>query len=310
MSGQLYKVGDNVNAANRVGPLVYTTDASGNVVPPTGGGGGGGGDASAANQATIITELGDLAETAPASDTASSGLNGRLQRISQRLSTLIGSVATAGNQATTNSLVTAIGSLLPVSLGKKSAANSFSITLSSDEALPAGEAFIGHVGGVSTRVSSTLTRPSDTIAYVSGDIIASSTSAPVVQTIAGCARVNGGTGLIVNASLIDLANQATAGVFEAWVFSAAHTLSNDNAAFAPSNSDLSNLVAVIPFATSYVGLSGSGAAGNRAYLADPVSRVYKCGAGSTALYWALVVRNAYTPISAEAFTLTMSLAQD
>lgn len=55
MSGQHYKVGDNVNAANRVGPLVYTTDASGNVVPVGGGSGVGGGDASAANQATQIS---------------------------------------------------------------------------------------------------------------------------------------------------------------------------------------------------------------------------------------------------------------
>lgn len=35
------------------------------------------------------TLLGDVTETAPATDTASSGLNGRLQRIAQRLSSLI-----------------------------------------------------------------------------------------------------------------------------------------------------------------------------------------------------------------------------
>lgn len=55
-----------------------------------------GGDASAANQTTQITaanltntEIGSLTETAPATDTASSGLNGRLQRIAQRLTTII-----------------------------------------------------------------------------------------------------------------------------------------------------------------------------------------------------------------------------
>ena len=78
------------------------------------GGGGGGGDASAANQTTEIAkltsidgktpslgqaaagssspvvltaaeeaQLGSLTETAPGTDTASSGLNGRLQRIAQ-----------------------------------------------------------------------------------------------------------------------------------------------------------------------------------------------------------------------------------
>jgi hypothetical protein len=38
---------------------------------------------------TTNTEIGGLTETAPASDTASSGLNGRLQRIAQRITSLI-----------------------------------------------------------------------------------------------------------------------------------------------------------------------------------------------------------------------------
>ena len=41
------------------------------------------------------TPIGALTETAPATDTASSGLNGRLQRIAQRLTTLIGSTIAA-----------------------------------------------------------------------------------------------------------------------------------------------------------------------------------------------------------------------
>lgn len=48
--------------------------------------------ATAANQTTELTDLGSVTETAPASDTASSGLNGRLQRIAQNITTLISSV--------------------------------------------------------------------------------------------------------------------------------------------------------------------------------------------------------------------------
>ena len=51
--------------------------------------------------------LGSLTETAPASDTASSGLNGRLQRIAQRITSLI--------------------ALLPASLGAKAASASLSV---------------------------------------------------------------------------------------------------------------------------------------------------------------------------------------
>jgi hypothetical protein len=64
------------------------------------------------NDTTQASEIGGLTETAPATDTASSGLNGRLQRIAQRLTSLI--------------------ALLPTSLGTKTAANSLPVTLASD----------------------------------------------------------------------------------------------------------------------------------------------------------------------------------
>ncbi len=72
---------------------------------------------SASLAAVLSTEqealIGALTETAPASDTASSGLNGRLQRIAQRLTSLI--------------------ALIPASLGQKSMANSFAVVIASDQ---------------------------------------------------------------------------------------------------------------------------------------------------------------------------------
>jgi len=50
-------------------------------------------NATAGNQLTLNTRIGDLAETAPVSDTASSGLNGRLQRIAQRITSLISALS-------------------------------------------------------------------------------------------------------------------------------------------------------------------------------------------------------------------------
>ena len=63
-------------------------------------------------QSTQNTRIGDLTETAPASDTASSGLNGRLQRLAQRLTSLI--------------------NLFPTSIGQKNAAGSLSVVFASD----------------------------------------------------------------------------------------------------------------------------------------------------------------------------------
>lgn len=67
--------------------------------------------------ATTNTEIGALTETAPATDTTSSGLNGRLQRVSQRLTSLI--------------------ALLPTSIGQKNNAGSLSVALASDTTIPA-----------------------------------------------------------------------------------------------------------------------------------------------------------------------------
>lgn len=57
--------------------------------------------------------IGALTEAAPATDTASSGMNGRLQRIAQRLTSLI--------------------ALLPGSLGQKAMAASLAVTVASDQ---------------------------------------------------------------------------------------------------------------------------------------------------------------------------------
>lgn len=48
-----------------------------------------------ATEATLDARTGALTETAPATDTASSGINGRLQRIAQRLTSLIGLLPTS-----------------------------------------------------------------------------------------------------------------------------------------------------------------------------------------------------------------------
>lgn len=98
-----------INATTKKAASLQVNDSGQLLVTGTGGGGGSG-DASAANQVlqttqltaintntsntatntgTTNTRLGDVTEAAPASDTASSGINGRLQRVAQRLSSLI-----------------------------------------------------------------------------------------------------------------------------------------------------------------------------------------------------------------------------
>lgn len=65
-----------------------------------------------------VARVGATNETAPATDTATSGLNGRLQRIAQRITSLI--------------------ALLPASLGSKAAASSLAVTSSTEDVAQIG----------------------------------------------------------------------------------------------------------------------------------------------------------------------------
>lgn len=90
------------------------------------------GQASKANSAPVViasdddlqSKLGIVTETAPGTDTASSGLNGRLQRIAQRLTSLIG--------------------LFPSALGQTTKSGSLSVTLASDQDTLSAQGNIAH----------------------------------------------------------------------------------------------------------------------------------------------------------------------
>ncbi|MGE5512369.1 MAG: hypothetical protein ACM31O_14070 [Bacteroidota bacterium] len=139
--------------------------------------------------------IGPLNETAPATDTAASGLNGRLQRIAQRLSTII----------------------------------------SSGLALAAGENFVGAVGGVIANPASTLTRPANTTPYTANDLIANNTTAGSITVPSfTAARVAAGSFLMRRFRLYTNKTSGMAGIVlrvEFW--SAAPTFTNgDNGAYA------------------------------------------------------------------------------
>lgn len=73
---------------------------------------------SVAQSTEEIARQGIITETAPATDTASSGLNGRLQRIAQRITSLI--------------------ALVPTALGSSAAASSFAVTASTEDVARVG----------------------------------------------------------------------------------------------------------------------------------------------------------------------------
>lgn len=265
------------------------------------------GAATAANQASILAKL----SADPATQTTLAALLTELQAKADLSETQPVSAASlplpsgAATEATLADVKTAVELIDDAISGSE-------MQVDVVGALPAGEAHVGEVGGKTVTPSGSVTRPADTTAYTAGDAVSDSTSAPTAASVSGCARVNGGSGVILRAILIDSANQSTAGDFEVYLFSEAHTATNDNAAWAPSDADIeSYYIGKIDFGdTPDVLNAASGASGNCAYDSEQIAVPFKCGAGSTSLYWQLVARNAYTPVSAEKFTLRLSIAQD
>lgn len=161
------------------------------------------------------------------------------------------------------------------------------------------------------RLNAVLTRSADTTAYAAGDIVANSATVPVVNVLANAALANSRGGVINSLILIDSNKATTAGDFELWLFNAAYTATNDNAAFAPTDAEAATVEAIIslPGSASIIGNAGTAAAGNRIYQINNIDKEFRCAASSKNLWWALVARNAYEPVSAEIFTLKLDIAQ-
>ena len=163
-----------------------------------------------------------------------------------------------------------------------------------------------------TGAGGTLTRPSNTTAYAAGDVISAVTSNDH-YTFTGVVEYDGaGTACIESALLIDSANQSTKPDLELWLFSSDIAEVADNSAFAPTDAEMATLIGIIPFPVGnfYAGDATSGAVGNCACPLHGLNIPIKVGPGANVIYGQLVVRNAYTPVSAEIFTCILGIVAD
>jgi len=282
------------------------------------GGGGGGGDASAANQATQITaanltntEIGALNETAPASDTASAGVNGRLQRVAQNLTSIFGGTGAAADAAASSdtgtfSLIALVKRLLqkvtaqlPASLGAKTSAASLSVVPASDAVVPTGSKTVA-------LAAATMTRPADTTAYAVGDMVANNTVAGSVTPIqfSNAVRSSGGTGVLRRLRLKKSGVSVTAASFRVHLFRSSPTAgAGDNAAFSVS-AGAANYLGKVDITCDQA--FGDGAVG----FSDVSAGDIQINPSTTDIFALLEARGAYTPTSAETFNLTAEILQD
>lgn len=146
-------------------------------------------------------------------------------------------------------------------------------------------------------ITATLTRPADTTAYAAGDAVTDSTSAPTDLEFIGSGGSGGGTLSITNATLSK--SGPNLDVFHLYLFTAAVTATNDNAAFALTDANNDTCIGVINFGT------GTAAANNSFYNTGVIDVRVPLDSGSQTIYGLLRATAGFTPLSAETFKITL-----
>jgi hypothetical protein len=175
----------------------------------------------------------------------------------------------------------------------------------------AGEIHIGEVGGNSAIVVGSFIRPADTTAYAAGDLIANSvTAGSVVPVPLAVARVPDKTGLIRRGRLTKSGTSTVNATFRVHFFKDAPTVVNGD------NGVMSSGGALTYLGSMDFDMTGANA---RAFtdgvkcIATPnvgSEIVFDPHTGSQNIFALIEARSAYTPASAETFTIALEVLRD
>ena len=154
--------------------------------------------------------------------------------------------------------------------------------------------------------TATFTRPANTTAYSSGQLVANSTSSGAVTPMTlACGRAVGVGGKIYRVALQKSSVSITNAVFSVHLFTVSPVVANgDGGTWSPNNS--ANYIGHFDVTMDRALSDGAtGSAGPSAGNAIP----FVPASGSVDLYALMEARGAYTPASAETFQLTLEMMQ-
>ena len=145
--------------------------------------------------------------------------------------------------------------------------------------------------------NTSFTRPANTTAYATGDVITDSTSASTILEFTNAGDQNS---QFIELSNVVLTTSKSAGApgLNLWLFDTEPAVPNDNAAMTLTDAENNTVVAVIPLSNKYT------ATLNGIVNGGDLTTMVRLGA-SESLYGILVATGAYTPISEEVFDITI-----
>jgi hypothetical protein len=169
------------------------------------------------------------------------------------------------------------------------------------------EVHLGAIGAHTATPSSSFTRPADTTAYASGDLVASSTTAGSVTPLSfTAARVAAGSFSVLRGRIKKSGTSATNAAFRIHLFTVSPTVtSGDNGAFAIATGIAGYLgyLDVTSMQTAGDGCMGHGAPNVGSAIVVDLS-------SGQVIYGLLEARGAYTPDNAETFDVCLEVFQD
>jgi len=162
------------------------------------------------------------------------------------------------------------------------------------------------------RITAVFTRPADTTQYAAGDVVGPATT-PAVQSFAGAARANGGSGKIVELLLTSDLETITTATFRLHWLNSSITPQADNAAFTGLSTNPANYLGYIDppiLVTQAGGTLGQirVAPGVSATGGLPFS--YQCAPGDSGLYLVITALGAYTPKSGGIIRVSIVVERD
>lgn len=279
--------------------------------------------------------IGGLTETAPATDTASSGLNGRMQRVAQRLTSLIALLPTTiGGKTGVASLGVTLASDDPAvvtlgattgaavitdangtvqqylrglvkrwvdALGTGTAAAALRVTVATDVGLPAGTGLLGKVKTKFIEAAAgTMQRLNNTTAYVANEGVSNNATAGSVTPFSfSMSDVNDDLITIERLRLITSDTGVAGKAMRMWLYRASPTVnSGDHAAFSQPRSTFIGTLS----GTMRTFSDGSGGI----FVPDEGSRIITLPtSGLKTVFGLLQTLDAFTPVAQSTWIATL-----
>ncbi len=159
----------------------------------------------------------------------------------------------------------------------------------------------------SITASANFTRPADTTAYASGDLVANNTTAGSVAPLEFTMKRPGASQRIAAAKLHKSGTGVTNAAFRLHLFSASPGVANgDNGAFTPSV--LTGYLGAIDVTVDLAGTVG--AVGHGVPRTGVATSIFGIANSTAKLFGLLEARGAYTPASGEVFTIALDIQSE